>query len=536
MNPTASQPGSLFSLRAAACGVVLLWAALYLPCLGTVEMKGEEGRRTLPAVAMIESGNWMVPSVGGESYARKPPLLNWSIALVIGATGVVNEWTARLPSALAVLPMALGMLLFLRRLLGLDTALLATVMYLVNATMLEKGRLAELESYTITTYGLAFLAWLHGEVHGSKLVRWILPGLFLSLGQMTKGPMPLLLFFYLPVGLHLWQTKRMRELLSPAHLVCVAITWLPFVIWSRLMMRQMGAETVSNVWSQELAMRVVPPDFSLGGYLEVILRGFLNFMPWVFFLPLLWRSAVLQRLPEAQRGLFLAVRRALVVGFIVVGCLPGARPRYTIQLLIPLFVLLAWAMAQSDLPKCWLGWRRLLQGLAVIAALGALGGAGYLRVGIGLWLLAAAIAGAAVVIARRLGQFSHPQELGWATGWVAALTLGVAWLALLGLGERLPSPERRAAREIAAWLPPGAHLIAVRPGYERILAHLGFGVRYAPGLKELPAERPLFLFAKQPDDLEQLRHTADAVKLPTTNHLKGREFELWRLDGKPPAP
>src|SRR5688572_25671825 len=43
--------------------VVLCWAAIYLPGLGALEIKGEEGRRILPAVTMIESGNYLVPQV-----------------------------------------------------------------------------------------------------------------------------------------------------------------------------------------------------------------------------------------------------------------------------------------------------------------------------------------------------------------------------------------------------------------------------------------------------------------------------------------
>ena len=60
--------------------VVVCWTAIYLPALGTLEIKGEEGRRILPAVTMLETGNWLVPQVGSEPYFRKPPLVNWLVA------------------------------------------------------------------------------------------------------------------------------------------------------------------------------------------------------------------------------------------------------------------------------------------------------------------------------------------------------------------------------------------------------------------------------------------------------------------------
>src|SRR3954449_4181584 len=90
--------------------VILCWAAIYLPGLGSLEIKGEEGRRILPAVTMLETGNYLVPQVGSEPYFRKPPLVNWLAASLVKRTGSRNEWTARLPSVLCVLAVALAFL------------------------------------------------------------------------------------------------------------------------------------------------------------------------------------------------------------------------------------------------------------------------------------------------------------------------------------------------------------------------------------------------------------------------------------------
>src|SRR5215210_6156688 len=87
--------------------ITAVWAAIYLPGLGSPEIKGEEGRRILPALTMLDTGNWLVPYVGGKPFLRKPPLMNWAIAASFKLTGVRNEWTARLPSALAVLALGL---------------------------------------------------------------------------------------------------------------------------------------------------------------------------------------------------------------------------------------------------------------------------------------------------------------------------------------------------------------------------------------------------------------------------------------------
>ncbi len=66
--------------------VILLCLGIFLPGLGSVEIKGEEGRRILPALTMLETGNWIVPHIGGEPYLRKPPLINWATALSLHKT------------------------------------------------------------------------------------------------------------------------------------------------------------------------------------------------------------------------------------------------------------------------------------------------------------------------------------------------------------------------------------------------------------------------------------------------------------------
>src|SRR3954452_19654702 len=117
--------------------VILCWAAIYLPGLGSLEIKGEEGRRILPAVTMLETGNYLVPQVGGEPYFRKPPLVNWLVAASFKMTGVRNEWTARLPSALCVLAVAVAFLTVGARALGPNGSAFAALMWLANFGIIE---------------------------------------------------------------------------------------------------------------------------------------------------------------------------------------------------------------------------------------------------------------------------------------------------------------------------------------------------------------------------------------------------------------
>ncbi len=120
--------------------VLLVWALIYLPALGSIAIRGEEGRRLLPAIRMLETGNYIVPQIGSNPYYRKPPLVNWLVAASFKVFGARNEWTARLPSALAVLAVAIAFVTVARASLGPRGSTIAAVIWMTNIGMIEKGR------------------------------------------------------------------------------------------------------------------------------------------------------------------------------------------------------------------------------------------------------------------------------------------------------------------------------------------------------------------------------------------------------------
>src|SRR5438045_5086452 len=131
-----------------------------MPALGLFEIKGEEGRRILPAITMLETGNYIVPKVGGMSYFSKPPLVNWLIAASFKIFDVRNEWTARLPSALFVLAVALALVTVARATLGARGSTIAALVWLTNLGILEKARLIEIEALYVSLCALAVIFWL----------------------------------------------------------------------------------------------------------------------------------------------------------------------------------------------------------------------------------------------------------------------------------------------------------------------------------------------------------------------------------------
>src|SRR5438876_10983172 len=148
---------SMNSRLLAVAVVVVIWAVIYLPALGSIAIKGEEGRRILPAVRMLDTGNYIVPQVGSNPYYRKPPLVNWLVAASFKFFGVRNEWTARLPSALSVLAVAIAFVTVASASLGARGSIIAAMIWLTNIGTIEKGRLIEIEGLYVSLCGLAII-------------------------------------------------------------------------------------------------------------------------------------------------------------------------------------------------------------------------------------------------------------------------------------------------------------------------------------------------------------------------------------------
>jgi 4-amino-4-deoxy-L-arabinose transferase-like glycosyltransferase len=337
--------GAEMSRAASFCLVIVCWAAIYLPGLGSLEIKGEEGRRILPAVTMLESGNYLVPQVGSEPYFRKPPLVNWLVAASFKVTGVRNEWTARLPSVVFVLLVALAFLTIARAPLGADGSLMAALIWLANFGMIEKGRLIEIEALYVSLFGLAFICWLSWWRQAkSGWLTWTVPWIFLGLGILAKGPVHLL-FFYAVVIAVLFYEKQFRQLFGVKHFIGLIIVIAIFAAWAIPYWQAMADASVGKNWAVQLTGRFTGDDFKLRSWLLNIPRGLAYFLPWTLLLPLIWKT---KWASVSDRKLARALSWGAGLPFLLVNLLPGALPRYSMPALVPACWLMAMTLSAPD--------------------------------------------------------------------------------------------------------------------------------------------------------------------------------------------
>lgn len=188
-----ASPAKADPLRTA---ILLFFVALAFHLVGSWSLPlidRDEPRFAEATREMLERGDWVVPYFNNEYRFDKPPLIYWLQASSYRIFGE-NEFAARLPSVVAaaltcVLTYFLG-----QHLLPERYALAAAVLFGFCLQMVVHGKAAVADMVMILFYvSSAFAAWalLFGSENRPRihqLLLWLLLGVLLGAGFLTKGP------------------------------------------------------------------------------------------------------------------------------------------------------------------------------------------------------------------------------------------------------------------------------------------------------------------------------------------------------------
>jgi len=360
--------------------------------------------------------------------------------------GVRNEWTARLPSAVAVLAVAIAFVTVARASLGPNGSTIAALIWMTNIGIIEKGRLIEIEALYVSLCGLAIIFWLSFWIQRkSAWLIWIPASIFLGLGFLAKGPTHLV-FFYGIVLAVLWQTKNWRLLYHPAHFAALAIMLAIFAAWAIPFARSTDTHVAVSKWSIQLSGRLRGVDFKFFSWIQNIPRGLIYFLPWVLLFPFVRFSKFHD---EAQQRLARALAWGIAMSFVAVNLVPGAVARYSMPVIVPASWLVAMAYVGKALQ--WPGtWTRSDRDWTRIVAI---------FVGLGIAIGAIGYPFAAVVLRNR-------QQV------------------------------KKAAAEINTLVPANETLYAVNPDYQPVFFYVKAPLKYVSYVKGLPAATHYFLVQK----------------------------------------
>jgi 4-amino-4-deoxy-L-arabinose transferase-like glycosyltransferase len=446
--------------------------SLFFPNLGGPSLWDlDEGRNATCAWEMMLAGNWVTPTFNGELRVDKPALLYWLQITAYYGFGV-NEFAARLPSALAALATVLLCYELARSMFSSATGLLAGVVAAATPMLCGAARFANPDALLNFCVVLTLtLFWIGRE--RPRLWWFAAIGAAAGLGVLAKGPVALVLpggiiFLYLA-----WE-RRLRLFLDRRHVVGILVFMLVAVPWYLRVSLETKGEFAAGFFLNHNLGRALSPMENHGGsvlYYPVVL--ILGMVPWsVFLVPALWvafwsawgewsgnRGPGYASIDSCQQPV--SAYRLLIcwMGLWLLCCTVAATklPNYILPVAVPTAVLLArfldrWRLGELHVPV-W-----VLRSCMVLLAL--------VGVGVGMGLLIAG--GALPMVDLRGGEIEKLRP--WALVGMAPLAGGLAGAWFLRAGRRTGLIGCVATAGVLFLAPLGAMGVTAVEGHKSVRA------------------------------------------------------------------
>jgi len=259
--------------------ILFLAYVLFVHNLGIISLwDPDEPRQAIMAREMVERSDYIHPYLNGSPYTEKPPLFSWLVVLASKVGGGLNEFTARIPSALCATGLLLMVFVMGRRFVDEDGGLLSALVLATNYQFLGNSREAVMDMTFAFFIGASiFLAWFSVERRSRALL--VLAFLPAALAILTKGPAGLVIPAAV-ILLYLFTTKRAKAFILPLAggcVICLAVASLWFVL-------------AGEAYAREFLLRQNLVRYTQGfDHVETALyylhKVFFNFLPWSILLP-----------------------------------------------------------------------------------------------------------------------------------------------------------------------------------------------------------------------------------------------------------
>ncbi|MGT2510662.1 glycosyltransferase family 39 protein [Cupriavidus basilensis] len=359
--------------------IALVCLFILLVWFGTLDarhlLRSDEGRYAEIAREMFASGDWVTIRYNALKYFEKPPFHMWVTALSYTLLGV-GDWQARLCVALSGMIGLLASVLAAHRWYGARVALL-TGLVLVAAPMWSVA--AHFNSLDMTLSGamacvLAFMLLAQHPSATSAARRYWMWACWVAMGVaiLTKGlvgiALPgLVLVIYTLVSRDFGLWRRLHLITGIALMLIVTVPWF----W---LVSERNPEFLNFFFIHEHWQRYTSTVHSRKGplwyFVPLLVAGFI---PWLGLMPRMWQ-AMRGGAAAARTAAVKPFQPALLAGiwaiaiFVFFSLSSSKLPGYIVPIFPALAILAAVALKEID-EKAW---KRQLNGMLVVAALGLL--------------------------------------------------------------------------------------------------------------------------------------------------------------------
>lgn len=366
--------------RATLAALLVAVAALHVATAGLPDIYDElPGQYAGTAWEMVESGNWLVPTLGGVPRLQKPPLVYWLTGASLRLFGR-NEFAARLPTALALVGLALVTSALGARLYGASRGAVAGAILGTSFGTVALGKLIMPEPFLALAIALSLLAVVRTADDPARSRRWALAAwVAAALGTLSKGLHGFLLPTVIVAAVAALSPASRRPLATLARPHGIALFLVLVLPWPLYIETQFPGYLADNFFNEQLGHLVdthFPRDSEPTPLGLLWAQHLVWWFPWALFVP----AAAIGR-PGGPAHPLSPLPAVWLVTTAVAASLSGQRQDYHTMFAWPAFALLvsrAWT-GGSDSRR---GHLALLLPLGVLLALGVLG--------LGIYVLGAA--------------------------------------------------------------------------------------------------------------------------------------------------
>ncbi len=314
----------------------------------------DEGIRALVALEMKLSGNWVTPTMHGEYYYKKPPLFNWILLFFFELTGRIDEFTARLPTVLALLGYGATIFYFTRRHFSDRLAFLNALLLITCGRMLFWDSMLALIDTTFSWVIFTLFMVVFNEHEKERYWRlFLLTYLLTALGFLLKG-LPAIVFQGITLLAYFTYRRQFRRLFLPAHFAGIFLFLLIVGGYYLLYHQYNDLENVFVTLFRESSKRTVVKF----GFWETVLHFFTfpfemtyHFMPWSLLIIYFFRRDILKLILAERFATFCVL--TFLANIIIYWISPEVYPRYLLMLAPLIFTVFVYLHERHVREKSW---------------------------------------------------------------------------------------------------------------------------------------------------------------------------------------